>query len=141
MLKTIELILGLPALSIFDLVAHDMGPSFIGPTETPDLTPYSAIEPLQSIYAVNPAPGAVRGPQRTAALQSARMRFDIPDAAPTERLNRILWQDARGWGTPYPKVKTSLFFPMSVDIADEDRDEVESRPAPKPAPPPRKKGG
>ena len=30
--------------------------------------------------------------------------FGEPDAAPTERLNRILWQDARGWGTPYPVV-------------------------------------
>jgi hypothetical protein len=124
LLKTIELVLGLPALSIFDLVAADLGPSFIGPDERPDFTPFSAIEPVQSIYAVNPAPSAVRGPQRTAALASARMRFDKPDAAPTVALNRILWQDARGWGKPYPKVKTSLFFPMSLDIADEDRDEV-----------------
>ena len=46
-----------------------------------------------------------------------RMRFDIPDAAPSERLNRILWHDARGWRTPYPAVKQSLFFPMSISIA------------------------
>jgi hypothetical protein len=52
------------------------------------------------------------------------MRFDVPDAAPSERLNRILWHDARGWSTPYPAVKSSLFFPMSISIADEDRDEV-----------------
>ena len=123
MLKTIELILGLPALSIFDLVAADMGPSFIGPNEKPDARPYTAIEPKQSIYAMNPAPASVRGAQRKAALASAKMRFDSPDAAPTEALNRILWQDARGWGTPYPRVRSSLFFPMSLDIADEDREE------------------
>ena len=44
-------------------------------------------------------------------------------AAPSELLNRILWHDARGWGKPYPEVKRSLFFPMAVDIADEDREE------------------
>ena len=51
----------------------------------------------------------------------------VADAAPSERLNRILWHDARGWRTPYPAVKQSLFFPMSIGIADEDRDEVEER--------------
>ena len=61
--------------------------------------------------------------RRQGALASARMRFDEPDAAPSEALNRILWHDARGWRTPYPRVQQSLFFPMSVDLADEDREE------------------
>ena len=51
------------------------------------------------------------------------MRFDITRRRPTEALNRILWQDARGWGKPYPLVRSSLFFPMSLDIADADREE------------------
>jgi hypothetical protein len=34
-----------------------------------------------------------------------------------------LWFDAQGWGKPFPGVKRSLFFPMSLDISDEDRDE------------------
>ena len=37
--------LGLPALSMFDLVATDMRASFIGPREAPDLTPYPAMSP------------------------------------------------------------------------------------------------
>src|SRR5215475_1094457 len=41
-LKTIELILGLPTMSIFDLIANDMRPSF---TDTADLTPYTAVQP------------------------------------------------------------------------------------------------
>ncbi len=127
MVKTIELMLGLPALSLFDLVATDMRASFIGPDEAPDFTPYSALEPQQSIYEVNQQVGAITGPhaaeRRRAALASARMNFHDPDAAPSERLNRILWHDARGWDVPYPTVKRSLFFPMSVDLADEDREE------------------
>jgi hypothetical protein len=84
------------------------------------------------LYEVNPRhTGDITGPdaaaRRTAALASARMRFDAPDAAPSERLNRILWHDARGWKTPYPAVKQSLFFPLSVDIDDDDRDEVREK--------------
>jgi hypothetical protein len=51
------------------------------------------------------------------------MSFTGPDEAPAEALNRILWHDAKGWSTPYPTVKRSLFFPLSIDIADTDREE------------------
>ena len=133
MVKTIELMLGLPALSLFDLVATDMRASFIGPDEAPDFTPYRGLEPKQSIYEVNQQVGAITGPhaaeRRHAALQSARMNFHDPDAAPSERLNRILWHEARGWDVPYPAVKRSVFFPMSVDLSDEEREEQE-RPKP-----------
>jgi len=127
MVKTIELILGLPALSLFDLVATDMRASFIGPEEAPNLAPYDALVPQQTLYEVNQQVGAISGPhaaaRRRAALASARMRFDQPDAAPSDRLNRILWHDARGWATPYPAVKRSLFFPLSVDVTDDEREE------------------
>ena len=127
LLKTIELILGLPALSVFDLAATDLGASFIGPGQQPDLRSYRAIVPQQSIYEVNPRPATVRGAQRAAALASARMNFRVPDAAPSEALNRILWQDARGWGTPYPLVKSALFFPMTRDLGDDDREREPKR--------------
>jgi YVTN family beta-propeller protein len=131
MVKTIELMLGLPALSMFDLVATDMRASFIAPEERPDFAPYTSITPAQSLYDVNQRVGSITGPhaaaRRTAALASARMRFDAPDAAPSDRLNRILWHDARGWGTPYPGVKRSLFFPLAVDIDDDDREEKEAK--------------
>ncbi|MEP7002114.1 MAG: alkaline phosphatase family protein, partial [bacterium] len=127
MVKTIELMLGLPAMSIFDLVATDMRASFIDPSAKPDLRMYTAIEPVQSLLEKNTRVGAITGPdaieKRQAALASARMNFKDPDAAPSEALNRILWHDAKGWKTPYPAVRQSLFFPMSVDIADEDREE------------------
>ena len=132
MVKTIELMLGLPAMSIFDLVATDMRASFIHDLERPDLRPYTALVPRQSLLETNVRVGALRGPhaaeRRKAALASARMRFDGPDQAPSEALNRILWHEAKGWKTPYPVVKRSLFFPMSVDIADEDRDERAGKP-------------
>jgi hypothetical protein len=131
MVKTIELMLGLPAMSIFDLVATDMRESFIDPSAKPDLTSYTALMPKQSLLDKNKRVSSITGPEaaerRKAALASARMNFSEPDAAPSEALNRILWHEAKGWKTPYPTVKRSLFFPMSVDIADEDREELEEK--------------
>ncbi|MFN2571151.1 MAG: bifunctional YncE family protein/alkaline phosphatase family protein [Gemmatimonadales bacterium] len=126
MVKTIELMLGLPALSMFDLVATDMRASFIEPSASPDVAPYTALEPRQSLYEVNQRVGAITGPQaparRRAARASSSMNFRDPDAAPTELLNRILWHDARGWSTAYPAVQHSLFFPLAVDIEDDERE-------------------
>jgi YVTN family beta-propeller protein len=133
MVKTIELILGLPAMSLFDLVATDMRASFIAAGERPDLAPYTALEPSVSLTETNERIGQIRGPnaaeRRRAARASARMRFDIPDAAPTDRLNRILWHEARGWQTPFPGVRRALFFPLSRDLADDEREEKEEREA------------
>ncbi len=126
MVKTIELMLGLPALSMFDLVATDMRASFIGPSESPNLAPYDLLTPAQSLYEVNKRVGSITGPhaaaRRNATLASGRMNFREPDAAPTELLNRILWHDARGWSVPYPRVQRSLFFPMAVDLTDAEKE-------------------
>lgn len=112
MLKTIELILGLEPLTIFDLIANDMRSSF---SDTPDFTPYTAVEPTQDLFERNPDARVLAGPAKKAALASARMRWDVPDAVPSEELNRILWHDAKGWRTRFPGVRQSVFAPMSVD--------------------------
>ena len=72
--------------------------------------PYASVEPQQSIYEENPKASSLRGPAREAALASARMDFAHPDAAPSEKLNRILWHAAKGWNVPYPGVKQALFY-------------------------------
>jgi DNA-binding beta-propeller fold protein YncE len=129
--KTIELMLGLPSLSLFDLVATDMRASFIEPGQQPTYTPFSAVVPRQRIDETNARVSQIRGPdaaaRKRAALASQRMSFDGPDEAPSDLLNRILWHDARGWRTPYPGVKRSLFFPMSRDLGDDEREEKRGR--------------
>ncbi|HEU0186189.1 MAG TPA: alkaline phosphatase family protein, partial [Blastocatellia bacterium] len=119
MLKTIELILGLPTLSLFDLIANDMRASF---TNDPDFTPYTAAQPKQSLFELNPQLDSLRGQLRRDALDSMRMRFDTPDAAPTERLNRIVWRQVKGAKAPYPRVRQAVFSALSVDIDDDDRE-------------------
>ena len=118
MLKTIELILGLPTLSVFDVIASDMRASF---QNTPVLAGYQHVVPKQSLFEMNPPLEAVRGQARRDALDSARMRWEVPDAAPTERLNRILWRQVRGSKTPYPGARHAIFAPLAIDIDDDDR--------------------
>ena len=64
MVKTIELMLGLRNLSMFDLIANDMRASF---TTKADLTPYTAEQPKQSLFELNPGIAALEGPARKGA--------------------------------------------------------------------------
>ena len=125
MVKTIELMLGLPTLSLFDLIATDMRASF---TTTADVTPYAAVKPKQSLFERNPRLAAMRGPLRRAAQETLEMRFDVPDAAPTDRLNRIVWGLVRGWGQPYPPVRAAVFSPYAVDLEDDEREQPKVQP-------------
>ena len=119
MVKTIELMLGLPTLSLFDLIANDMRASF---QNTPDYSEYRAVEPKQSLFEMNPAAKALRGTGAAGAAASAKMRWDVPDAAPTEKVNRILWRQVRGEGVPYPQVRRSVFSPFAMDVEDDERE-------------------
>jgi len=119
MLKTIELILGLPAMSLFDLIATDMRASF---TDTPDNRTYEAVVPAQSLFEMNPPASALKGAARRGAQASAKMRWDVPDAVPSASLNRILWHSIRGWGTPFPGTRRAVFTPLTADT-DEEEDE------------------
>jgi YVTN family beta-propeller protein len=119
MVKTIELILGLPTMSLFDLIATDMRASF---QETPDVTGFSAIRPQQDLFERNPELAKIAGSQREGAIASAAMRFEVPDAVPSQVLNRILWHDAKGWSTPFPGTQSAVFSPYRSEEED-DADE------------------
>src|ERR1700693_684124 len=108
MVKTIELILGLPTMSLFDFIANDMRNSF---QAEPEYAPYAAVEPKQSIYELNPPLNSLDGRAREDAEASARMNFLVPDAVPTERLNAILWRNAKGTGAKVPAPIRGWFQP------------------------------
>ena len=100
------------------LIAEDMRNSF---QMKPDLTPFAAVNPEISLFDRNPPSQALSGNAKQAAIASSKMRFDIPDAAPTEKLNRILWHTMRGWDTPYPGTRHAVFAPLTVSTDDDDR--------------------
>lgn len=119
-LKTIELMLGLPTLSLFDLIANDMRASF---QDTPNLAPYQSVTPKQDLAELNPAAAALQGEALKGALASAAMRWDVPDAVPSAVLNRITWHSIKGWNTPYPDPVRAVFSPFQLDLDDAAEDD------------------
>lgn len=57
------------------------------------------------------------------------MTFSEPDAAPSGKLNVIVWHAARGWDVKYPGVKRAVFFPLNIDLNDDEREEREEQAA------------
>jgi len=89
MIHTMEELLGLPPMNLFDARAPLMAPLFAGPGTQP---PYQADDKnLRSglLFEMNDtkAPGT---------KESAKMDFSRPDAVNAQELNAILWQDAKG---------------------------------------------
>ncbi len=101
MIRTIELILGLPPLSQYDAAARPMFNSF---TATPDLRPY-AHEPARiDLEATNTrmAYGADR---------SSKMDFSDVDLIDDFELNEILWRAVKGPDAPVPPaVRRAIAF-------------------------------
>ena len=98
MLRTMELILGLPPLTQFDATATPMFRSF---TDRPDFTPYTAAIPAIDLATPNP-------PDAPLAAESAQMDFSTEDQAPKALLNRAIWESVKGPGAPMPKIKSAL---------------------------------
>lgn len=99
MLKTIELLLGLPPMNQFDLAAEPMAGCF---QDEPDFTPYDAVPNIIPLDELNPPLAALTGEARTWALASLAEDLDEIDEADEDTLNRILWHAVKGDGVPYP---------------------------------------
>jgi DNA-binding beta-propeller fold protein YncE len=91
-LRTIELILGLPPMSQFDAGALPMTGAF---TPVADTTSFVHEKPHVDLTETNLA-GAY-GQERC-----DRMNFAVADAAPPDELNEILWRGARGAWAAFP---------------------------------------
>jgi hypothetical protein len=100
---TMEALLGLPAMNLFDAHAPLMAPLFAGPGTQP---PFQADDRnLRSglIYKMNEKKAA-------GAKESSKMNFSRPDAADAKKLNAVLWQDAKG-NVPMPAPRHSHAAP------------------------------
>jgi YVTN family beta-propeller protein len=100
MVKTIELVLGLPPMNQLDLSATPMRNCF---ADKPDLTPYECVPNRIKLDEMNKPLGVLSGPALEWAKKSLRLNLDDGDAADEDTLNRILWHATRGDGTPYPE--------------------------------------
>ena len=99
-LRTIELMIGLPPMNLLDATATPMSECF---TNRPDYTPFDAVPNNISLDEMNPEPKKISDPLlRRDALASARLRLDQVDQCPEDLLNRILWRAMKGPRAPYP---------------------------------------
>ena len=99
-LRTMELILGLPPMNQMDATATPMHNCFIS---TPDFTPYTAVPNKVPLDQMNPDVKAIRDPvQRKFAVASAKLPLNDPDKCPDDLLNRIIWHAQKGSQSPYP---------------------------------------
>jgi YVTN family beta-propeller protein len=91
-LRTIELLTGLPPMTQFDASAVPMLNAFSGEAH---LQPYTAIQPQQSLTETNSA-------QAPLAADSAAMDFTNADRADAQTLNDAIWQSVNGAGSAPP---------------------------------------
>ena len=99
-IHTIELILGLKSLSLFDAVATPMYDVF---TSTSNVAPYTAITPTQPLAAIS-------AKSTTTGKMSAALPWDVIDAVPQELSDYILWKSVFGESStpPAPGPNASL---------------------------------
>ena len=117
-LRTIEQILGLPPMNIFDASATPMFECF---QETPDLTPFTHVANNVPLDQMNPDPKSLLDPQlRADALASAEMNFREVDRAPEDQLNRVLWRAMKGTTEPYPEWAITM-------VEEEEEEETADR--------------
>jgi phospholipase C len=100
MVKTIELILGLPPMNQMDLFATPMRECFAA---EPDLRPYAARPNAVPLDRMNAALDRLDGPARRDALASLALDFSKEDLADEATFNRILWHARKGHDVPYPE--------------------------------------
>ncbi|MEL6133439.1 MAG: beta-propeller fold lactonase family protein, partial [Bacteroidota bacterium] len=109
MLRTMELILGLPPMSQYDAAATPMWACF---TSNPDFTPYDVLPNQIPLDEMNRAPQA---------LSDETLKWDLTreDAAPDIPFNRNIWRTVRGIDSEMPAPIRSAF--IQTEAEEEER--------------------
>ncbi|HQR47376.1 MAG TPA: alkaline phosphatase family protein, partial [Thermoanaerobaculia bacterium] len=105
MLRTMELILGLPPLSQHDASATPMSNAF---ADAPDPTPFTHRAARIPLYEMN---------GEGAPMQALMEEWDFTreDAAPDVALNEAIWKSVRGEGSPMPPPVNAAFVRAGGD--------------------------
>ena len=105
-LRTTELMLGLPPMNQMDATANPMTACFM---EQPDFTPFSSVTNNVPLDQMNPRLSAIKDRREWRdAVASSRLKLDKADQCPEDQLNRILWHAQMGFQKPYPAWAVSV---------------------------------
>jgi len=103
LLRTMELMLGLPPMNQMDATATPMFDCFIPPGAGPDFTPFDAVTNNVPLDEMNLLPKFISDPLlRKDAYVSARLPLEREDQCPEDLFNHILWRATKGSQSPYP---------------------------------------
>jgi YVTN family beta-propeller protein len=112
-LRTIELILGLPPMSQYDAAATPLYNAF---TTATSMATYRRAQPGVPFDETNP-------PNAFGAAASMKMNFAQADRAPEILLNDIIWRSVKGASSPTPPPRRSVFIsPAARNAAADDDD-------------------
>jgi YVTN family beta-propeller protein len=101
LIRTIELILGLPPMNQLDATATPMFDCF---TNVPNFAAFSAVAPNVPLDQMNPDTKKISDRTlRKNAYASALLPLEKPDQCPEDLLNRIIWHAMKGSSAPYPE--------------------------------------
>jgi DNA-binding beta-propeller fold protein YncE len=110
MVRTMELILGLPPLSQYDAAATPMWRCF---TATPDFTPFKALQPQTDINARNVADNELS--KRSEFFNLAKL-----DAVPERAFNEVLWKAIKGLDSETPPPVRAAWVRIVKSEEDDD---------------------
>ncbi|MEZ0263562.1 MAG: bifunctional YncE family protein/alkaline phosphatase family protein [Phycisphaerae bacterium] len=121
-LKTIECLLGLPAMCQYDAIATPIGN---WDTEPRNAEPYAAILPAGKIVGMtNPKSGEVSpiSPEARLMEESQKMNFTVADAPDADKLNEIIWKLCQGIEAKVPATPRGIGGVPMLNAKDDDDD-------------------
>ena len=109
LLRTIELILGIPPMSQYDAAAVPLWRSF---TSVPDNSVFNHLPAIVNLDDKNEAVNAL-------SRKSETFNFLKEDAVPDGEFNQVLWKGIKGLNYPVPAPKRAAFI---MQVKDDDDD-------------------
>ncbi|MFM2146476.1 MAG: hypothetical protein RL732_1312 [Bacteroidota bacterium] len=110
MLRTMELILGIPPMTQYDAAATPMWRCF---NKTPDLSPFQSVPALVDMNEKNTALNE---------WQERSEKFDLTkeDAVPDLEFNKVLWHGIKGSHIPFPGPRRAAFINLKNEKDEDD---------------------
>ncbi|MEQ1828796.1 MAG: alkaline phosphatase family protein [Pirellula sp.] len=116
MLRSMELILGMPPMTQFDAAANPMYASF---GKVADLKPYTARPAQVDVFATNTA-------LAWGAMESEKLDLSREDAADDLLLGEIVWRSVRGPDSKMPPPVRAAFVFSKTDEEEDEEDDNEN---------------
>lgn len=117
MLRTIELILGLPPMSQYDAAATPMWRCF---TNSTNLSPFTALPSNVDLNDKNTKMTA-------SAIKSMQFDFSKEDRIPDLAFSEVIWKAVKGEGSEMPAPRRSAFIKISDEDDEEETDDDDDK--------------